>query len=135
MFGYGEDCASALNGSSGRILFAGCAPLCALQACYETVQVKSVMSEIDILVSPTSLFTLGHKKKLKKNTFVGNTGHFDDEFDFAGTEGLEGTEVDHITTLVWYCTGVFRISRFFRICRILRIFLSAGVIRQVENPR
>ena len=26
-------------------------------------------------------------------------------------------------------------SGFFRICRILQIFLSAGVIRQVENPR
>ena len=54
------------------------------------------MSEIDIFVSPTSLFTLDHKKKLKKTTFVGNTGHFDDEFDFAGTKGFEGTEVDHI---------------------------------------
>ena len=108
------------------------------------VQVKSVMSEIDIFIFSTSFITLDHKKKLKNSTFVGNTGHFDNEVDFAGSEGFEGTEVYHIkpqkfvqkfTTLVWHCTGVFRISRFFRICRILRIFLSAGVIRQVENPR
>ena len=35
-------------------------------------------------------------KKLKNNTFVGNTGHFDNEVDLAGSEGFEGTEVDHI---------------------------------------
>ena len=33
---------------------------------------------------------------MKNNTFVGNTGHFDNEIDFAHTEGFEGTEVDHI---------------------------------------
>ena len=81
--GYGEDCASTLNGSGGRILFAECDPLCALQACYETVQVKTVMSEIDIFVSPTGIITLDHMEKLKHSTFVGNIGHFDDEIDFA----------------------------------------------------
>ena len=40
--------------------------------------------------------TLDHNKKLKNNTFVRNTRHFDNEFDFACTEGFEGTEVDHI---------------------------------------
>ena len=75
MRGYGEDCASALNGSGGRILFAECDPLCALQTCYEAVQVETVMSEIDIFVSPTGIITLDHMKKLKHNTFVGNTGY------------------------------------------------------------
>ena len=87
--GYGKDCASALNGSGGRMLFAECNPLCALQACYEAVQVESVMSEIDIFVSPTGIITLDHMKKLMHNTFVGNTGHFDNEVDLAGSEGLD----------------------------------------------
>ena len=34
--------------------------------------------------------------KLKYNTFVGNTGHFDNEVDVAGSDGFEGTELDHI---------------------------------------
>ena len=29
-----------------------------------------------------------HMKKLKYNAFFGNTGHFDDMIDFAGSEGL-----------------------------------------------
>ena len=45
------------------------------------------MPEIDIFVSSTGTITLDHKTKLKNNTFVGNTGHYDNEFDFAGTEG------------------------------------------------
>ena len=38
------------------------------------------MSQIDVCVfSSTSIVTLDHKKKLKNNTFVGNTGHLDNE--------------------------------------------------------
>ena len=78
-----------LRGSGGRLLFAECGPICALQAWCEGVQVEIVMSEIDLFVSSTSIVTLDHKKKLKNNAFVGNTGHFDNEIDFAGTKGLD----------------------------------------------
>ena len=47
------------------------------------------MSEIDIFIFSTSFITLDHKKLLKNSTFVGNTGHFDNEVDFAGSEGLD----------------------------------------------
>ena len=47
------------------------------------------MSEIDIFISSTSFITLDHKKLLKNSTFVGNTRHFDNEVDFAGSEGLD----------------------------------------------
>ena len=47
------------------------------------------MSVIDIFISSTSFITLDHKKLLKNSTFVGNTGHFDNEVDFAGSEGLD----------------------------------------------
>ena len=54
------------------------------------------MSEIDIFCFLNEYHTFDHMKKLKNNTFVGNTGHFDNKIDFAHTEAFEGTEVDHI---------------------------------------
>ena len=65
--GYGEDCASALRGSGGRILFAECDPFRALQAYFEGVTARS-------------LETLDS---------------FDNEVDLACSKGLDGTEVDH----------------------------------------
>ena len=54
------------------------------------------MSGIDIFVSPTGTITLDHKKKkLKNNTFVGNTGHFGNEVDLAGSEGFEESKFWH----------------------------------------
>ena len=63
------------------MLFAECGPLCALQACYEGVQVEIVVPEIDIFLSSTSIITLDHKK-LTHNKFFGNTGHFDHNSTF-----------------------------------------------------
>merc|ERR1719284_2393007 len=60
---------------------------------------ESVVSEIDIFVFSTGNFniiTLDHMKKMKNNAIVGNIGHFDNEIDMAGLEGLEGMEVDNI---------------------------------------
>ena len=73
-----------------------CDPIGALQAVIVVLQVvaiETIMSEIDIVVSSTgncNISTLDHLKKLKNNAFVGNTGHFDNEIDLAGSEGLEG---------------------------------------------
>ena len=50
------------------------------------VQVETVMSEIDIFCFLNEYHTFDHMKKLKNNTFVGNTGHFDNEMDLAGSE-------------------------------------------------
>ena len=49
------------------------------------------MSEIDIFVSSAGNFNiriLDHMKKVVNNAFVGNTGHFDEVVDWAGSEGL-----------------------------------------------
>ena len=35
-------------------------------------------------------------KIIKNSAFVGNTGHFDNEIDLAGSEGLEGMKVYNI---------------------------------------
>ena len=44
--------------------------------------VETVVSEIDIIVSSTGIFNI-----ISLDTLVGNTGHFDNEIDFTGSEG------------------------------------------------
>merc|ERR1712064_7806 len=98
----GKGCAFALRGSGARVFIAECDPICALQACMEGFQVatiESVVSEIDIFVSATGNFDiikLDHMKKMKNNAIVGNIGHFDNEIDMAGLEGMKGMKVDNI---------------------------------------
>ena len=59
-----------------------------MQTFHVRVQVDPVMSEIDIFVSSTSLITLDHKKLLKNSTFVGNTGHLDNDDRLSWLRGL-----------------------------------------------
>merc|ERR1712083_52805 len=98
----GKGCAFALRGSGARVMITEVDPICALQACMEGFQVVSmetVVSEIDIFVSATGNFniiTLDHMKKMKNNAIVGNIGHFDNEIDMAGLEGLQGMKVENI---------------------------------------
>merc|ERR1711965_812876 len=98
----GKGCAFALRGSGARVLVTEIDPICALQACMEGFQVvtlESVVGEIDIFTSATGNFniiTLEHMKKMKNNAIVGNIGHFDNEIDMAGIEGMEGIKVENI---------------------------------------
>merc|ERR1712100_569483 len=58
-----------------------------------------VVGDIDIFVSSTGNFniiTLEHMKKMKNNAIVGNIGHFDNEIDMAGIEGMPGIKVENI---------------------------------------
>merc|ERR1712125_291841 len=60
---------------------------------------EQVVGEIDIFTSATGNFniiTLDHMSKMKNNAIVGNIGHFDNEIDMAGLEGLEGIRVENI---------------------------------------
>merc|ERR1719182_1088513 len=81
---------------------AECDPICALQACMEGFQVaalESVVGEVDIFCSSTGnykIITLEHMKKMKNNAIVGNIGHFDNEIDMAGLEGMEGVKCENI---------------------------------------
>merc|ERR1712093_773746 len=94
--------AFALRGAGARVIISEIDPICALQACMEGFQVaalESVVGEIDIFTSATGNFniiTLAHMKKMKNNAIVGNIGHFDNEIDMAGLEGLEGMKVENI---------------------------------------
>merc|ERR1712046_223236 len=98
----GKGCAFALRGAGARVLVTECVPICALQACMEGFQVvtmEEVVGEIDIFTSATGNFniiTLEHMKKMKNNAIVGNIGHFDNEIDMAGLEGLPGIKIENI---------------------------------------
>jgi adenosylhomocysteinase len=98
----GKGSAFALRGAGARVLIAEIDPICALQACMEGFQVvkkETVISEIDIFVTTTGNFdiiTVDHMSKMKNNAIVGNIGHFDNEIDMAGIEGVKGMVVENI---------------------------------------
>merc|ERR1711988_104254 len=98
----GKGCAFAMRGCGAQVIVTEVDPICALQACMEGFQVatfESVVGEVDIFVSCTGNFnivTLDLMKKMKNNAIVGNIGHFDNEIDMAGLEGLEGIKVENI---------------------------------------
>jgi len=98
----GKGCAFAMRGAGARVLITEIDPICALQACMEGFQVVSIEScvgEIDIFTSATGnydIITLEHMKKMKNNAIVGNIGHFDNEIDMAGLEGMAGVTVENI---------------------------------------
>jgi len=98
----GKGCAFALRGAGARVLITEIDPICALQACmegFQVVRIESVVGEVDIFTSATGNFniiTLEHMKKMKNNAIVGNIGHFDNEIDMAGLEGLPGMRVENI---------------------------------------
>merc|ERR1711939_471196 len=102
----GKGCAFAMRGAGARVLVTECDPICALQACMEGFQVvtmEDVVGEVGIFVSTTGnkdIITVEHMKKMKNNAIVGNIGHFDNEIDMAGLEGIEGMKVENIKAQV-----------------------------------
>merc|ERR1711959_131088 len=98
----GKGCAYAMRGCGARVMITEVDPICALQACMEGFQVatlESVVGEIDIFISTTGnyqIIRLEHMQKMKNNAIVGNIGHFDNEIDMAGLEGLPGMKVENI---------------------------------------
>merc|ERR1711904_175358 len=102
----GKGSAASLRGQGARVMIADIDPICALQACmegYQVVTLEEVVGEIDIFVTTTGNFniiTLDHMKKMKNNAIVGNIGHFDNEIDMAGLEGMAGIKVENINPQV-----------------------------------
>merc|ERR1711981_1381496 len=98
----GKGSAAALKGSGSRVMITEIDPIDALQACmegYEVVTIEQVVEQVDIFVSSTGnkdIITLEHMKKMKNNAIVGNIGHFDNEIDMAGLEGMKGIKVENI---------------------------------------
>merc|ERR1711874_662353 len=98
----GKGSAFALRGAGARVLISEIDPICALQACmggFEVTTMECAVAEADIFVSTTGnkdIITVEHMKKMKNNAIVGNIGHFDNEIDMAGLEGLTGIKVENI---------------------------------------
>ncbi len=94
----GKGAAEALRGQGARVIVSEVDPICALQAAMDGFQVSrlvDVAAEVDIVVTGTGnrdVVTTEHLLALKHLAIVANVGHFDNEIDMAGLEGLEGAE-------------------------------------------
>ncbi|MDP9026829.1 MAG: adenosylhomocysteinase [Actinomycetota bacterium] len=92
----GKGAAEALRGQGARVIVSEIDPINALQAAmdgYQVARMESVLGDIDILITTTGnkdVITLDHLLGLKHLAVVANVGHFDNEIDMAGLEGLAG---------------------------------------------
>jgi adenosylhomocysteinase len=98
----GKGCASAMKASGARVVVTEVDPICALQACMEGIEVKtleSVLATADIYITATGnkdIIMAHHMAQMKNNAIVANIGHFDNEIDMAGLEkypGIKKTEI------------------------------------------
>jgi len=105
VLGYGDvgkGCAAALKACGGRVIITECDPICALQACMEGFEVRtleSIAAEGDIFVTCTGnkgIIMAHHMALMKNNAIVGNIGHFDNEIDMDGLEKYPGVKCTEI---------------------------------------
>ena len=94
----GKGAAEALRGQGARVIVSEVDPICALQAAmdgYQVARLADVAGQVDIVITGTGnkdVVTTDDLLKLKHLAIVGNVGHFDNEIDMAGLEGLAGVE-------------------------------------------
>jgi adenosylhomocysteinase len=94
----GKGCAESLRGQGARVIVTEIDPICALQALmqgYEVQTLEDVVETADIFVTATGnkdIITADHMSRMKHQAIVGNIGHFDNEIDMAGLEGLPGVK-------------------------------------------
>jgi adenosylhomocysteinase len=92
----GKGSAQAMKAAGARVMITEIDPICALQACmegYQVVELESVLSEVDIVVTTTGnkdIVMVDHMSKMKNNCIVGNIGHFDNEVDMKGVQNYPG---------------------------------------------
>jgi adenosylhomocysteinase len=92
----GKGAAQALRGQGARVIITEIDPICALQAAMDGFQVarlEEVVAVGDFFITATGdcqVVTTRHMAAMKDKAVVGNVGHFDDEIDMAGLEGLPG---------------------------------------------
>jgi adenosylhomocysteinase len=94
----GKGCAQSMRGFGARVIVTEVDPICALQACMEGYEVKTVedsLGEGNIYVTATGckdVITLEHMKKMKDQAIVCNIGHFDHEIEVAKLDALKGVK-------------------------------------------
>ncbi len=104
----GKGSAQSLRGLGANVWITEIDPICALQAAMEGYRVvnledEGIVEAADIFVTTTGNFNIirkDHMARMKHQAIVGNIGHFDNEIDIAGLEGLEQEnikdQVDHV---------------------------------------
>jgi adenosylhomocysteinase len=94
----GKGCAASLKAQGCRVVVTEIDPICALQACMEGFDVKTVEDVVetaDLFITTTGnkdIITADHMALMKHQAIVGNIGHFDNEIDMAGLEKTPGIE-------------------------------------------
>ena len=92
----GKGSAASLKAQGSRVVVTEIDPICALQACMEGYDVKTledVIETADVFITTTGnkdIITAEHMSRMKHGAIVGNIGHFDNEIDIAGLAKLEG---------------------------------------------
>jgi len=86
----GKGSAASLRAQGAKVVITEIDPICALQACMEGYDVKTledVIETADVFVTTTGnrdIITADHMGRMKHQAIVGNIGHFDNEIDVAG---------------------------------------------------
>ena len=92
----GKGCARSMSGFGARVVVTEIDPICALQACMEGFEVRTVeeaVKDADIFVTATGncdVITVDHMKKMKNMAIVCNIGHFDNEIQVDALMALPG---------------------------------------------
>jgi adenosylhomocysteinase len=94
----GKGSAASLKAQGSRVVVTEIDPICALQACMEGYDVKTledVIETADVFITTTGnkdIITAEHMSRMKHGAIVGNIGHFDNEIDIAGLAKVPGVE-------------------------------------------
>jgi len=94
----GKGSAASLSAQGSRVVVTEIDPICALQACMQGYDVKTlddVVETADLFITTTGnkdIITAEHMSRMKHQAIVGNIGHFDNEIDMAGLEKTPGIE-------------------------------------------
>jgi adenosylhomocysteinase len=94
----GKGSAASLRAQGARVVVTEIDPICALQACMEGYDVKTledVVETADVFITTTGnkdIITAEHMSRMKHQAIVGNIGHFDNEIDVAGLEKIATRE-------------------------------------------
>ncbi len=94
----GKGSAASLAAQGCRVVVTEIDPICALQACmqgYDVKTIEDVVETADLFITTTGnkdIITAEHMSRMKHQAIVGNIGHFDNEIDMAGLEKTDGIE-------------------------------------------
>jgi adenosylhomocysteinase len=94
----GKGSAASLRAQGARVVITEIDPICALQACMEGYDVKTledVVEVADIFITTTGnkdIIMAEDMARMKHQAIVGNIGHFDNEIDVAGLAKVPGVE-------------------------------------------